>query len=196
MQRELAELLGGPLEARGLTHQHLARLVGHERSAVSHALSGRRGSLPLVERIAGALGADSAEACRLRSEIVTVRRRIRQERRLVPLPKNRPPQRVDDHDALVAALAVLLNRTRTSRREIARRSGRSPAAVSATLRGERGLSQRMMRDIVRACGVENHAAGLWMDRWREVALPDLQARHRRRWLGFQRRWYAERAGAQ
>lgn len=195
MQRELAALLRAPLEVQGLTHQQLARLVGHERSAVSHVLSGRRGSRELIEHVAGVLGADPVEARRLHEQIATLRRRIRQARRLGRPLQGSPPQHVHSHDDLIAALVLLLERSRTSRREVARRSGWSPAAVSAVLRGERGLSRRMMWDIVRACGVEDDVARLWLDRWRDVGWPDLQERHQRRWRGYQRRWYAERAGA-
>ncbi|HLK00393.1 MAG TPA: hypothetical protein VKU39_10865 [Streptosporangiaceae bacterium] len=197
VRRELASLLREAFEAQESLQlqQSVARKVVCSASTVSRALAGHRVSLDLTVDIAKAVGADVDRAAELWQAGDELRQAIHRARGKPRPPRHSPPRHVDSHVDLLAALAILLDSTGTSRRAVARRSGWSPAAVSAALRNKRGLPRQLMLDILRVCEVGDEATALWLGLWRKFAVVDLEARHMRRVAGYKQRWFAQQAAA-
>ncbi|MEV0275217.1 helix-turn-helix transcriptional regulator [Streptomyces sp. NPDC050610] len=202
-RRRLAELILGQMGHRRISRGAMARRVGYDRSVISRALSGRsQPTWPVLIAMIGAL--DGArigprqlwheQAQDLWREVDDFTRRIHRARAAARW-EGGPPGGLHEHADLLVALAALLQKRSVSRREVARHSGWSPSAVSAALRGDRGLPQELMIAIVRACGEDEQAVNLWLERWVALTAPELRERRRRRWRGYQRRWYAQQADA-
>lgn len=178
----------------------MARQLGYDQSVISRALSGR--TLPsraVLTAMGWALDAQIGprqlwheQAHELWREVGDLTGRIRRARAEARREEGPP---MHEHADLLAALATLLQEREVSRREVARHSGWSPAAVSAALRGDRGLPHGLMIAIVHACGEDERAVQRWEARWVALGAPDLRERQHRRWQGYQRRWYAQQMDA-
>lgn len=185
------------LKTAGVNCAQLGARVGYHPTTVSRAVTGRRASWSVVERIVRETGPDrdieTARHMWVRVQTDQCERRAREAAAY-------PPVDIDDEAALCRALNGLWRRSGVSQREIVRRDDTGilrRSTIGAALRGDRVPGRRMMLMLVRTCGGGEDAAREWATAWdrlHRARQQEFAARKRARYQEAVRRYGRAWAG--